>query len=112
MHTKIEKKEGYTLLGIDGKIDAKNALILEAEVNQIFETGEKNLIFHCAGMHYISSSGLRVFLVALKKAKATNGKLCLCSMQPAIQEIFKMSGFWNLFCIADSPEEACKNLTI
>jgi anti-anti-sigma factor len=52
---------------------------------------------------------LRVFLVAQKKAKAINGKLYLCEMQPAIQEIFRISGFSNLFRIFDTQEEALDN---
>jgi anti-anti-sigma factor len=82
---------------------------LEKEVHQLFERGEKHLIFNCDGMNYISSSGLRVFLVAQKKAIAMNGKLFLCNMQPAIQDIFRISGFSNLFRIVATQEEALQN---
>jgi anti-anti-sigma factor len=82
---------------------------LEKEVIQLFEGGEKHLIFNCDGMNYISSSGLRVFLVAQKKAIAMNGKLFLCNMQPAIKDIFRISGFSNLFRIVATQEEALQN---
>jgi anti-anti-sigma factor len=60
-------------------------------------------------MNYISSSGLRVFLVAQKKVLSLNGKLILCNMQPTIQEIFRISGFSNLFRIFDTLEEALES---
>jgi anti-anti-sigma factor len=106
---KKEKIGNFSVLKIKGRIDTLHSSALEDEVNQLFESGEKNLILNCSGMNYISSSGLRVFLVAQKKAKAINGKLFLCEMQPAIQEIFRISGFSNLFRIFETQEEALEN---
>jgi len=109
MNTKLEKAGNFSILKIKGRIDTTHSPELEEVVNQIFDSGEKNLIFNCGGIHYISSSGLRVFLVAQKKARATNGKLYLCEMQPPIQEIFRISGFSNLFRIFDTQAEALAN---
>lgn len=97
------------MLKIKGRVDTLHSTILENEVNQLFDNGEKNLVFNCGGMNYISSSGLRVFLVAQKKALALKGKLLLCNMQPSIQEIFRISGFSNLFRIFETQEEALEN---
>jgi anti-sigma B factor antagonist len=105
MDIKREKIGNFTVLTIKGRIDTLHSSALEAEVNQLFYSGEKNLIFNCNGMDYISSSGLRVFLVAQKKAISINGKLYLSNLQPAIQEIFRISGFSNLFRIFDTQEE-------
>lgn len=105
MNINKEKIENFTILKIQGRIDTVHSSALEGEVNQLFDNGEKNLIFNCSEVDYISSSGLRVFLVAQKKAISTNGKLFLCNMQPAIQEIFRISGFANLFRIFDTQKE-------
>jgi len=109
MNIKKEKIENFSILKIKGRIDTVHSSVLEHEVNQLFDSGEKNVIFNCNGMNYISSSGLRVFLVAQKKAKAINGKLYLCEMQPAIQEIFRISGFSNLFKIFETQKKALEN---
>ncbi len=109
MKIKKEKIENFIVLKIKGRLDTAHSPILEKEVNQFFDSGEKNLIFDCSEMNYISSSGLRVFLVAQKKAISISGKLYLCNLQPAIQEIFRISGFSNLFRIFGTREEALKN---
>jgi anti-anti-sigma factor len=109
MDIKKDKIGTFSVLKIKGRIDTVHSGDLEKEVNQLFEGGEKYLIFNCDGMNYISSSGLRVFLVAQKKAIAMNGKLFLCNMQPAIQDIFRISGFSNLFRIVATQEEALQN---
>lgn len=109
MKIKKEKIGDFTVMKIKGRVDTVHSTVLENEVNQLFDNGEKNLIFNCAGMNYISSSGLRVFLVAQKKAMALKGKLLLCNMQPSIQEIFRISGFSNLFRIFETQEKALEN---
>lgn len=109
MDIKKEKKGDFSILKIKGRIDTVHSAELEVEVNKLFDSGEKNVIFNCERMNYISSSGLRIFLVAQKRAISVKGKLYLCNMQPAIKEIFRISGFSNLFRIFDTQEEALKN---
>ena len=109
MNIRKEKIGNFSVLKIKGRIDTIHSSAFEDEVSQLFDSGEKNLIFNCGEMNYISSSGLRIFLVAQKKAKSINGKLFLSNMQPAIQEIFRISGFSNLFRIFDTQEEALEN---
>ncbi len=109
MDIKKDKIGNFSVLKIKGRIDTIHSGDLEKEVNQLFESEEKHIIFNCEGMNYISSSGLRVFLVAQKKTISMNGKLFLCNMQPPIQEIFRISGFSNLFKIFATQEEALQN---
>jgi anti-anti-sigma factor len=68
MNIKKEKIGDFSVLKIKGRVDTIHSSTLESEVNKVFDSGEKNLIFNCGEMDYISSSGLRVFLVTQKKA--------------------------------------------
>ena len=106
MNLTKEKINNFSVLNVEGRIDTTNAPAFEAEIEQIYSSGEKDIIINCNGMKYISSSGLRIFLIAQKRATALHGKLHLCDMQPAIKEIFVISGFSNLFRIFDTQEEA------
>jgi len=106
MNITKEKINDFCVLKIDGRIDTTNYNQFEIELTLLLNTGEKNFIFNCEGMNYISSSGLRVFLVAQKKTMALNGKLHLCHLQPAIKEIFDISGFTSIFKIFDTQEQA------
>jgi anti-anti-sigma factor len=101
-----EKTGDYSILTIDGRIDTSNASAFEAEIDQLLNSGENNIILNCRGLNYISSSGLRVFLVAQKKTILKHGKLQICNLQPEIKEIFVISGFSTIFRIFDTQEEA------
>jgi len=63
-------------------------------------------IINCKWMKYMISSGLRVFLIAQKKAVAVKGNLHLCELQPSMKEIFGISGFSKIFDIYGTVEEA------
>lgn len=105
MNIKKEKIGDYSVLYLKGKVETIHSSALEEEVCQLIDAGEKNLIFNCSEMNYISSSGLRVFLVTQKKVVSIKGKLHLCNMMPDVKEIFRISGFSNLFSIFDNQEE-------
>jgi anti-anti-sigma factor len=106
MNLSKEKFNNFSILHIDGKIDTVNSSVLEVEMDQLHNSGEAKIIINCGELKYISSSGLRVFLNAQKKAMTSQRKLCLCNMQPAIREIFDISGFSAIFNIFNSVEEA------
>jgi anti-anti-sigma factor len=109
MNITKEKINGFCVLKIEGRIDTTNFNDFETEINLLFNSGEKNIIFNCSGLNYISSSGLRVFLITQKKSISLNGKLHLCCLQPTIKEIFDISGFSTIFKIFDSEQEALES---
>lgn len=106
MNLTTEKINHYSVIHISGRIDSTNYAEFEKQINQLFASGEKHIIINCNGLKYISSSGLRVFLIAQKKAVAEKGKLHLCELQPSIKEIFEISGFSTIFDIYETMEEA------
>lgn len=101
-----ETISNYSVLHIDGRVDTVNSPVLEVEMDQLNNSGESKIIINCRDLKYISSSGLRIFLNAQKKAMTSKRQLCLCNMQPAIQEIFDISGFSSIFSIYGTLEEA------
>jgi len=106
MNITKEKIGDFLVLTLDGRVDTNNFNELELVIGEVFEAGENKIVLNCSGLNYISSSGLRIFLTALKKVSALNGKLHLCSMQPVIREIFDISGFSGIFRIFGTLEEA------
>jgi anti-anti-sigma factor len=97
---------GFCVIGIEGRIDTTNFNAFEKEITGIIDGGDTHIVLNCSNMNYISSSGLRVFLIAQKKLMGLGGKLHLCEMQPTIKEIFDISGFSSIFKIFDTEEKA------
>lgn len=97
MDLKEIKHEKCRIVGIRGRLDTTNYSILEKKLMEIIDGGEINIIVDCYEMDYVSSSGLRILLMTLKRITAVRGKFVLCSLQPNIREIFEISGFTNIF---------------
>jgi anti-anti-sigma factor len=93
-----------------GRLDSSTGPALEAELVAIIESGVKRLVLDFSGLIYISSAGLRVILLAAKRMKASNGRLALCSLNPQITEVFKISGFDAIIDIQPSLDSAMARL--
>jgi anti-anti-sigma factor len=91
---------------VEGRIDTTNYNEFESAVNEVFNDNVKQIYLDCSGLNYISSSGLRIFLTIQKKMMTTGGKFKLYGMQPAIKEIFDISGFSSIFTIFTDKEAA------
>jgi anti-sigma B factor antagonist len=98
------------IIGITGRLDTTNYGILENKLMSLIDRGQVQNIMDCSKMDYISSSGLRVFLLALKKITLMKGRFILSGLQETIREIFEIAGFTSIFEIYKTREEARKAL--
>ncbi len=105
-----EKKENFVILKLEGRLDTNTASALEDKLMGLINNDENKIIVDLAQLDFISSSGLRVLLMAGKKIKTVNGKLGLCTLQDHVKEVFDVAGFTMLFAIFLSQDEAVKSL--
>ena len=90
----VESKEGRVfVLAPEGRLDGTNSGVLEERLLAAIEKGEKALVIDFEELNYISSSGLRVLLIAAKRLQQSGGRIALCALSPSIREVFEMSGF-------------------
>jgi anti-anti-sigma factor len=85
------------VLEIKGRLDTTNYSILEKRLMELIDGGTHKIIVDCRDMDYVSSSGLRILLMALKKISLVKGRFVLCGLQENIREIFEISGFTTIF---------------
>lgn len=110
MNIKEIKSGNATVLIIEGRIDSGTSAILEKKLIAMIETdGVKDIAMDFSSMDYISSAGLRVLLMAAKKAGKLGGKVVLAGLSANVKEVFDISGFSNIFSIYASQDEAIKS---
>ncbi len=98
--------EKAIVIEIKGRLDTTNFSQLEQKIMGHIEAGKINILVDCSAMDYVSSSGLRIFLIALKKITSLNGQFVLCGLMDNIREIFEISGFTSIFKIYDDQQTA------
>ena len=109
--TLTEKRHQQAVItSIEGRLDTTNYQQLESKILHHLEQNHTTLVIDCSGMDYVSSAGLRIFLVALKKLTAADGQLLLCALRENIKEIFDISGFTGIFKIYTTQQQALQAL--
>jgi anti-sigma B factor antagonist len=88
------------VLSPEGRIDHANSeefrRALDPLVERCSDNGER-LVLDLAGVDYVSSAGLRCFMLAEKQAKSQGGTIVVAAMQPVVNEIFEISRFTLVF---------------
>jgi anti-anti-sigma factor len=95
------------VLAISGRLDGVSAPALEAQISDLVSAGAKRIVFDCSGVDYVSSAGLRVFLVAAKQLQTASGRCGFAALSSQVREIFRLSGFLELFEIHNTVADAC-----
>jgi anti-sigma B factor antagonist len=78
---------------------------LQPHLDQASSSG-LDMVLDLSGVEYVSSAGLRCFMVAAKQAGSHGGKIVLAALRPVVSEIFQISRFDMLFQIFPSVREA------
>jgi anti-sigma B factor antagonist len=52
-----------------------------------------------AALEYVSSAGLRAFLIGAKAAQRAGCRYGVCALQPAVREVFDLSGFSKIIAV-------------
>lgn len=70
--------------------------------------GKAALLLDFSAVDYISSAGLRVLMMASRRAKAQQGTFAIAALQPLVQEVFAISRFNLIVPCYASVDAACK----
>jgi anti-anti-sigma factor len=69
-------------------------------------TGQNHLVLDLSGVDYINSAGLRVLMLAAKRAKAQGGFLAVAAVQPLVHEVLEISKFTLVLRVMPTVREA------
>lgn len=94
-----DEAEDVWVVEARGRIDAHLAPELEAQLQTLLAAGHNRLIVDFQKVSYISSSGLKVLLIALRAARQRGGDVKLCALNDRVRDVFTISGFDKIFDI-------------
>ncbi len=96
MKVLCETRGPLTLVTPEGRLDFGAAATFQQRLEEVIAaaaTAPTSVIIDCARLDYVSSAGLRVFLLAARAAKRAGVSFALCALKPAVREVFDLSGF-------------------
>jgi len=91
MQITSSKSGALNVATLEGRLDTATAA--EAEVTLIGMLAAPGMVLDMTQVRYVSSAGLRILLKLAKEAKAKGAAYSLVGLQPAVREVFEISGF-------------------
>jgi anti-anti-sigma factor len=100
MNTHFESLGSVTIATPSGRLDFGAAALFQSELEKALAKTPAGVVIDCAGLEYVSSAGLRVFLLVSRAAARSGIALVICSLKPVVREVFDVSGFGQIIAIA------------
>ncbi|HET7401711.1 MAG TPA: STAS domain-containing protein [Usitatibacter sp.] len=84
----------------EGRLDHDTCDAFGAQLTQWVDDAARErgtLVLDLSGLEYVSSAGLRCFMLGSRHAKASGTGIVVAALQPMVAEIFAISHFDRLF---------------
>jgi anti-anti-sigma factor len=109
MEVGVERRGNARVIAVKGRIDHLNASAFHESLRPHLQdccSGGDGIVLDLSGLDYISSAGLRIFMMAAKQARAQGGRIAVAQMQALVQEIFEISHFHLVYEIFATTDQA------
>ncbi len=94
------------ILQVIGRLDAENATVFEAQCESQISQGINQLVIDVGDLEYVSSMGLRSFMLIGKKLQEKGGKLRVCRQRGLVKQVFEITRLNSIFPTHDTVEAA------
>ena len=92
MRIATSKRPLSAILSVSGRLDGLSGPELERQFRALCDSDIRNIVFDLSSLDYVSSAGLRVFLLAAKTLRAEGGSTGFAGLTPTVREVFEVSG--------------------
>jgi len=86
---------------LDGEVDIYTSQRLKDKLYGIIDSNQLDLKINCRDLSYIDSTGLGIFVGALKKAKQNGKSIYISELKENIKKLFMITGLDKLFTIEE-----------
>ncbi len=97
------------VLRVEGRLDQDTCGGFTSELMSYVDKSVRDggaIVLDLSALEYVSSAGLRCFMLASRQAKAHQGRIFVAALQPMVSEIFEISHFNLVFQVFPTVREA------
>jgi anti-sigma B factor antagonist len=102
------------VLRVSGRLDQDTCEAFRGDLMKEVEAAARNgggVVLDLSGLEYVSSAGLRCFMLASRQAKQHQMKIFVAAQQPMVREIFDISHFNLIFQVFQTVREALATIS-
>lgn len=97
MQVNIQPNGQEITVQLIGELDTITTTEQADELQQVLDLADKAIVVDCTELEYISSAGLRFFMQLKRESEAKGGSIRIEHLNEDVADIFRMSGFRNIF---------------
>lgn len=101
----LSRTAGVACLAVTGRIDSISSPDIQRRLEEMIMDGERRIAVDLSGVHFLSSAGLRVFLIAQKALAKVGGEILLCKAPEGVMRVLTMTGFDRILRICATEAE-------
>jgi len=102
------------VLTVAGRLDQDNCESFRRNLAPQIDTaiqGALTIVLDLSELEYVSSAGLRCFMLAAKETKLHDGRIVVAALQPMVAEIFQISRFDMLIPVFPTVRAALESIS-
>ena len=105
----VREFPNVTVVELDGRLDILSGENLQQKLDEIVDEQKKyTILIDCNKLSFISSAGLRLFMIVSKKLTRLGGKIAFSAFNDSNKKIFEITGYNKFFSIYADAEEGTK----
>lgn len=95
----IQKQGRILVIAPKGNLDSAAASAFETVITRVLGKADAPVVFDCERLEFLSSSGIRILVVARNLTHVGGGRVLVCNMNPYISEVIRMSGLDSVLSV-------------
>ncbi len=106
MHITTRSVDDVLVVDLEGSLNSHTCGPVSTELTRIAQGGSKKVLLNLEHLEFLTSSGLRAFLLGAKLLQTAGGTMKICRPNSVVDEVMRISGFNSLLNVYETEEEA------
>jgi anti-anti-sigma factor len=109
MNASLRRYASTAVLRVSGRLDQDTCEAFRVQLMKRVEEAAREggtVVLDLSDLEYVSSAGLRCFMLASREAKVQQARISVASLQPMVEEIFEISHFNLVFQVFPTVRDA------
>jgi stage II sporulation protein AA (anti-sigma F factor antagonist) len=113
LETMFDVKEDVLIVRLSGELDHHESESLRNEwKDMMYKNAVKHVVLNLESVSFMDSSGLGVILGRYKEVLQLGGEMVVCSVSPAVNRLFEMSGMFKIVRLEENEQYALFTLGV
>lgn len=96
-----ERLNNSIVIYLSGELDIYTSQKFKEKLYGIADSTDSDILIDCKDLNYIDSTGLGIFVGALKRAKQRDKEISLRNLKENVKKLFNITGLERVFTIKE-----------